>query len=279
MTAPHARHPPHHLFAALLALIAQLINLVPRQHNANLHQPLAAPTLRGEPPPPSSRTPSGSAVGRSRQTGDISAASPVDNYWAPKGQRRVHSISCVLGSRVSSLVGQMLCVACGQKMRLVLAVPDDTMFVPGYEHHIIECLGCGETERRLVFRQVGEHWTDATPTTQPKNGCDDAPCADAPKTAVVEPTASRLTVQRGLLAEPGRSSGSWERRIENVRARLDDLRKRAELANREARAVQEVEEGRRRFTVFWEDLAAHKASSQPEQPAAGRWAPLPRSAL
>jgi hypothetical protein len=115
---------------------------------------------------------------------------------------------------------------------LAQAVRDDTMFVTGYEHHTLECLGCGETGRRLVIRHAGEHWTDAAPTPQPNYGCDEAPCADAPETAVVAPTANRLTVQRGLPAEPERPSGNWERRIENVRARLDDLRKRAELANR-----------------------------------------------
>jgi hypothetical protein len=38
-------------------------------------------------------------------------------------------------------------------MRLVQVVGDDTMMVPGYEHHTFECSTCGEVERRLVFRR------------------------------------------------------------------------------------------------------------------------------
>jgi len=163
----------------------------------------------------------------------------------------------------------MLCVACGQKMRLLQAIPDDDMLVPGYEHHILDCPGCGETERRLVFRPVAEPWTQA-PATQPGNGCNevpnDVPCADAPELfvdlavdlAAVEPAASTLTLQPGPSAEPEQPSGHWQHRIDNVRARLDDLRKRAELAKQEARTAQQDEKQRERFTVFWEDLAAHK---------------------
>jgi hypothetical protein len=178
----------------------------------------------------------------------------------------------------------MLCVACGQKMRLVQAIPDDDMLVPGYEHHILDCPGCGETERRLVFRPAAEAltkpWTEA-PATQPVNGrnevandvANEAPCADAPDLAVdlaadlavdlavVEPTASTPTLQPGRSAEPEQPSGHWQHRIENVRARLDDLRKRAELANQEARAAEQDEKARERFTEFWEDLATRRPSS------------------
>jgi hypothetical protein len=154
----------------------------------------------------------------------------------------------------------MLCVACGEKMRLVQAIPDDAMLVPGYEHHILECLGCGETEQRLVFRHAGEAWTDA-PTTQPSNDCDEAECADAPDLAAAEPTARTLTIPVAEPAEPEWSSGNWQHRTENVRARLDDLRKRAELANQDARAAQKDAQERQRFTLFWDELAVRKPSS------------------
>jgi hypothetical protein len=45
----------------------------------------------------------------------------------------------------------MLCIACGAEMRLMQAVPDTTMMVTGYEHHTLQCTGCNEIERRLVF--------------------------------------------------------------------------------------------------------------------------------
>jgi hypothetical protein len=38
-------------------------------------------------------------------------------------------------------------------MHLVQVVEDDTKMVTGYEHHTLECSGCREIERRLVFNQ------------------------------------------------------------------------------------------------------------------------------
>jgi len=42
-------------------------------------------------------------------------------------------------------------MACGAEMRVVQVVPDETMMVPGYEHHTLQCTGCNDVERRLVF--------------------------------------------------------------------------------------------------------------------------------
>ena len=43
------------------------------------------------------------------------------------------------------------CLACGEEMALVEAVPDDSMMVPGYEHQTLQCSACGDSERRLIF--------------------------------------------------------------------------------------------------------------------------------
>jgi hypothetical protein len=32
-----------------------------------------------------------------------------------------------------------LCMLCGEEMRLAQTVPDDTMIVPGFEYHILNC--------------------------------------------------------------------------------------------------------------------------------------------
>jgi hypothetical protein len=40
---------------------------------------------------------------------------------------------------------------CGEEMRLVQTVPDETMIVPGFEHHTFHCAACHDEERRLVF--------------------------------------------------------------------------------------------------------------------------------
>src|SRR5262249_2595016 len=50
----------------------------------------------------------------------------------------------------------MRCIGCGQGMRVVKAVADCTMMVPGYEHQTLECPDCRMVERRMVFgRTIG----------------------------------------------------------------------------------------------------------------------------
>jgi hypothetical protein len=44
-------------------------------------------------------------------------------------------------------------------MRLVQTVSDETMIVPGFEHHILHCPRCHDEERRLVFIHQAEHLT------------------------------------------------------------------------------------------------------------------------
>jgi hypothetical protein len=45
----------------------------------------------------------------------------------------------------------MRCMACGEEMRLIQAVADDSMAVPGFEQHVYRCPGCNDTEQRLAF--------------------------------------------------------------------------------------------------------------------------------
>jgi hypothetical protein len=47
-------------------------------------------------------------------------------------------------------------MACGAEMALMNVVQDDTMAVPGFEHHTFMCSGCGDVEQRLVFAQPAE---------------------------------------------------------------------------------------------------------------------------
>src|SRR5262249_48169401 len=45
----------------------------------------------------------------------------------------------------------MRCLMCAAEMYVTQVVQDGTMPVPGFEHHTLECLECGDIERRLVF--------------------------------------------------------------------------------------------------------------------------------
>jgi hypothetical protein len=45
----------------------------------------------------------------------------------------------------------MRCLMCAAEMCVTQVVQAGTMPVPGFEHHTLECLECGDIERRLVF--------------------------------------------------------------------------------------------------------------------------------
>ena len=60
----------------------------------------------------------------------------------------------------------MRCMACGAEMRVVEVVPDETTMVPGYERHTLQCTGCNDTERRLVFSREKTPVESVPPPTQ-----------------------------------------------------------------------------------------------------------------
>jgi hypothetical protein len=45
----------------------------------------------------------------------------------------------------------MRCMVCGEEKVLTEAMPAEDMAVPGFEYQILECPGCNDTERRLLF--------------------------------------------------------------------------------------------------------------------------------
>ena len=77
------------------------------------------------------------------------------------------------------------------------AVPDTTMMVTGYEHHTLQCTGCNEIERRLVF----------TREKTPAANVPVPPAAPQPPIDRVEPAPSVWTRTvaklRGRPVDPG----------------------------------------------------------------------------
>jgi hypothetical protein len=62
----------------------------------------------------------------------------------------------------------MRCLACGAEMHLIQVVQDDTMPVPGFEHHTFMCSACDDVERRLVFTRDGrESDAESVPVAPP----------------------------------------------------------------------------------------------------------------
>ena len=50
--------------------------------------------------------------------------------------------------------GRYCDIACGAEMRLMQAVPDNTMMVSGYEHHTLLCMGCDEVGATPLYSPV-----------------------------------------------------------------------------------------------------------------------------
>ena len=94
----------------------------------------------------------------------------------------------------------MLCIACGAEMRLMQAVPDTTMMVTGYEHHTLQCTGCNEIERRLVFTR------EKTPVANvpvPVHPAEPPPQIDREAAAPSSVWARTVAKLRGRPTDPG----------------------------------------------------------------------------
>ena len=74
----------------------------------------------------------------------------------------------------------MRCMACGAEMMLMNVVQDDTMVVPGFEHHTFKCSECQDVEQRLVFTKqdrYGDIPEQAAPAVAPASTVQDEPVA------------------------------------------------------------------------------------------------------
>jgi hypothetical protein len=126
----------------------------------------------------------------------------------------------------------MRCMACGEIMRLVQAVADQSMAVPGFEQHLFRCPGCNDTEQRLVFvhpddtaprrvEPIGEAdlpGVTLQPTAQAVPGEHDAPPV-APPAAAAAPAQS----------DPKRPPTSWQQSVDKHRSRWTALCERLGL--------------------------------------------------
>jgi len=60
-------------------------------------------------------------------------------------------------------VRAMRCAGCGAEVILTNVVPENTVAVPGFEHHTFICLGCHSTVRRVVFMRHGREEAPKSP--------------------------------------------------------------------------------------------------------------------
>ena len=102
----------------------------------------------------------------------------------------------------------MRCMACGAEMVLMNVVADDTMPVPGFEHHTFMCSECNDVERRLIFTKHGREGDIASvPEHAAPSIADDQNDSEqivtlmdaAPTIVPVSAVAEERTVSLGLL--------------------------------------------------------------------------------
>ena len=149
----------------------------------------------------------------------------------------------------------MLCLACGEEMRLVQVTNDTTMLVSGYEHHMWQCSACSTLEQRMTFsrqkkstqtellepiQSVSAPPTQAVPVeaTQIKSVEPmQAMPVEPSKTVLVEPT--QLEPTHADLPAAMVKTNAWAKALEE---KLRDLKERAtaarETAGKTARPTQ-----------------------------------------
>jgi hypothetical protein len=106
-------------------------------------------------------------------------------------------------------------------MRLVQAVADHTMMVRGYEHHTLECPGCHEVERRLVFAKPIE----PTPIEPAPTNLTSVEPTRASRGA--QPAAPSSTATPKENARARAPSSTWERALDRLRSQQSSLDERA----------------------------------------------------
>src|SRR5712691_1390396 len=139
----------------------------------------------------------------------------------------------------------MRCLVCGEEMRLMQVVEDNTMPVPGYEHHTWQCSACPEVERRLVF-------------TREKTLAETVP---------VEPTHSQPPA-----AELPRSA--WAQALEKLRGTEADIRERTATARQAASETERHAQFNRDWDKFVPGGAPRASLVEPAQPLQSPKAPF-----
>jgi hypothetical protein len=106
----------------------------------------------------------------------------------------------------------MLCLECGEEMRLVQVTKDTTMAVSGYEQHTWECRACSAVEQRMAFnRDTTPKQTAPVEQTQSVSA-ETAMPVEATEVELTEPVRVALTQTKPvqpiqtLSVEPNKSA-------------------------------------------------------------------------
>jgi hypothetical protein len=129
-------------------------------------------------------------------------------------------------------------------MVLTAVVPHEA--IAGFAHRVLQCSGCGVTERRLVFGIQPDAVAGSGDTEVPSVPANDPPppAASPAMEPVIspEPRQDECSQPKPILAAP-----AWTRAVEKLRSRQADLCARVDEAKKADSAAQ--------FKLAWEKLA------------------------
>ena len=134
----------------------------------------------------------------------------------------------------------MRCMGCGGDMIVTATACDDAALPAGFTHETLQCLACGDIERRLVFN----------PALIKTNASTSARLSSPPEVAASSsPQANSPASDAASLSRPpeiGASAPAWIRAVEKLRSRQADIR---------VRTHKEKPDWHARFNEAWEKLA------------------------
>ena len=131
----------------------------------------------------------------------------------------------------------MRCLVCAAEMYVMQVEQDRTMPVPGFEHHTLECLECGDIERRLVFTRE--------------------------KTQPISPSLRR---KKERIVKPRTPMEAFER----VRRRDAALAAQRAADRTATAAVARIQEIAKEFAQKWDNFIPPRQSSRSE-PSPSKW--------
>ena len=132
----------------------------------------------------------------------------------------------------------MRCMRCGGDMVVTATASEDAALPAGFTHETLQCLACGDVERRLVFKPALIE-TDAS-------ACLSSPRQETASSSPQAPSPASDASALSLPPEVGASAPAWIRAVEKLRSRQADIR---------VRTHKEKPDWHARFNQAWEKLA------------------------
>jgi hypothetical protein len=108
----------------------------------------------------------------------------------------------------------MRCLLCNAEMILMEVVEDDTILVPGFEHHTLMCSECHDVERRFIFTKHSRESKPEPVQAAPLIACEQSDNEPIPLN-MAPSIAPSSTVQDKRVVTPG----LFRRAIAKVRGR------------------------------------------------------------